>query len=133
MGCNCNYSLDACLMIMMYKCMYTHTHTATVSEFCIVECELEVRESPQVPAVEICLQLVSSGPLISDVFFDISIEDDTAIGEIQESVCASPRLYTVVNNKRCMTTIIIQSTIVDCIIIDIQWNPWDTPELRTPQ
>ena len=93
-------------------------HTATVSEFCIVDSELEVRESPQVPVVEICLQLVSSGPLISDVFFDISIEDDTAIGEIQESVCASPRLYTVVNNNCCMTIII-----VDCIIIDIQWNP----------
>ena len=101
-------------MIMMYKCqyLYVHTHTATVSEFCIVDSELEVRESPQVPAVEICLQLVSSGPLISGVFFDISIENDTAIGEIQESVCASPRLYTVVNNNCCMTTIIIQSTIL---------------------
>ena len=55
-----------------------------------MECELEVRESPQVPVVEICLQLVSSGPLISDVFFDISIEDDTAIGETKEKCLCFP-------------------------------------------
>lgn len=41
--------------------------------------EIETREG-DVPIEDVCLEMVSDGPLLQDAFFDITAQNRTAIG-----------------------------------------------------
>ena len=58
---------------------HTNIYTATVSKFRLVEKELEVREGQQ-PEVSICLEMISNGPLLVNVLFDVTGINGSAIG-----------------------------------------------------
>ena len=50
-----------------------------MSVFRVLETEIEVRESALL--IRVCLVMVSNGPLLQDVFFDLIGENRTAIGK----------------------------------------------------
>ena len=50
-----------------------------MSVFRVLETEIQVRENALL--IRVCLGMVSNGPLLQDVFFDLIGENRTAIGK----------------------------------------------------
>ena len=61
--------------------VHTIIYTERVSQFHLNEVSVTVREGSS-EFVLVCITMVSNGPLLEDVFFTISAENDSALGKL---------------------------------------------------
>ena len=72
------------LCIILYACIrkfpLTNFFSARVSLFGLVDDEVEVREGSD-PTVRVCVEMLSSGPLLQNAFLRVVGQDGSALGQ----------------------------------------------------